>query len=233
MPAVIAPQPAEARAVLDAEAARLGAPRVVVGSDVVMSVDDHDRMAVTLGERSVQEPDDALRGAHQRQNAAVVAATLWALADAGKRVNVGRGAFEARWPGRLERIEADGKAWLLDAAHNPDGCRALARHLRERVPDRPRVLLFGAMADKDWPSMLEALRPEVDALVFSRSPLARAEDPRRFVERFGGEAIDDIDEAMRRAAGAGALVVVAGSIFLMAEVRARLLGVETDPPIAM
>jgi folylpolyglutamate synthase/dihydropteroate synthase len=52
--------------------------------------------------------------------------------------------------------------------------------------------------------------------------------------RFRGTGVASVEEALSRARaafGAGGLVVVAGSIFLAGEVRARLLGLERDPPV--
>ncbi|HJL16390.1 MAG TPA: cyanophycin synthetase [Sandaracinaceae bacterium LLY-WYZ-13_1] len=210
------------------------------GADPVwISRDAEGRAVIRRGRRTLVDRDGVLAAPHRCENAAVAAAVLWALEARGVPVDVPRGVLEARWAGRLERVTPPGgPAHLLDAAHNPDAARALAGVLA-RADERPRVLLFGAMADKDWPAMLDALRPVVEAIVFSRSPLPRAEDPHVLSARAGdrpAEAVVDVDEAMARAAaraGPDGLVVVAGSLFLMAEVRARLLGLASDPPIAM
>lgn len=249
-PAVIAPQRPEALDVIEREAARIGAPLVRVGHEVLLDGGSPETIVVRSFARQV-ELAPRLKGAHQRDNAATAVAALWALEERGFAVDVKRAVETVRWPGRLERIErvepvdgVDGEpAFLLDAAHNPDGCEALARHLEEAAPERPRVLLFGAMADKDWPAMLAILAPAFDAIVFSAALLSRAERPETLaaeVARLGlplnvvvGE---DVYAAMVRAralAGPRGLVVVAGSLFLMAEVRARLLRVAVDPPIAM
>jgi hypothetical protein len=68
---------------------------------------------------------------------------------------------------------------LLDAAHNPNGAEGLAAFLRTRAPEK-RVLLFGAMADKDWRAMLQTLAQVVDAFVFVAPEMKRAERPERF-----------------------------------------------------
>ena len=107
---------------------------------------------------------------------AVADAVLDALAEAGI-ATVGpaarrRGYANARWPGRLELIEArpDGsgrtREVLLDGAHNPAGAAALAQALddlrpflaggSERRPP-PITLIIGAMADKDVAGVVSAL----------------------------------------------------------------------------
>jgi dihydrofolate synthase/folylpolyglutamate synthase len=236
-PAVIAPQRPEALAVLEQEAARVGAPLSRVGHEVLLDVvSDSGTIVVRGGERRV-ELAPRLAGAHQRDNAATAVAALWALEERGFAVDVRRAVETVRWPGRLERIDG-APPFLLDGAHNPDGCEALARHL-EAVEERPRVLVFGAMADKRWPAMLAILGSLFDSFVFSAASLSRAERPETLaaeIPELNGEVAPDVDAAVARArelAGERGLVVVAGSLFLMAEVRARLLGVATDPPIAM
>lgn len=208
VPVAIGAQPPEARRVIEATARALGAP--ILGP---VPVDFTPR----------------LRGAHQRDNAIVAATVLRALEP--HRVDVRAAIEDVEWPGRLERIDR----FLLDAAHNQDGCASLAAFL-EGEERRRRVLLFGAMADKDWRAMLSVLRPHVDALVFAAPLLSRAERPENLAAAFGGEPAASIDRAIERSkvlAGDEGEVIVAGSIYLMGEVRARLLGLPTDPPIAM
>jgi dihydrofolate synthase/folylpolyglutamate synthase len=84
--------------------------------------------------------------------------------------------------------------------------------------------------------MLDLLRPHVDALIFSRAHTPRAESARVLADRYGGEAIERVPSALARArklAGKRGLIIACGSIFLMAEVRARVLGVQADPSIAL
>jgi dihydrofolate synthase / folylpolyglutamate synthase len=165
----------------------------------------------------------ALAGAHQLRNAAVAAAAVGALAPrfpvAAEAVE--RGILCARWPGRLETVRrrrGDGPL-VLDAAHNPEGAAALAASLDDVAPARPRVLVFAAMADKDWRTMLATLAPHFDRVVFAPLEMPRAEAPARFVEAVpagvvaasGPDALDLAEEA----ASAHGSIVVAGSIFLL------------------
>ena len=180
-----------------------------------------------------------LAGAHQLRNAATAITTLWLARERGLAIDddaIRAGVEGARWPGRLETI-AGAPSLLLDAAHNEEGARALAAHLAARGPER-RVLLFGAMRDKAWPSMLEALAPQIDRAVYVAPALGRAEDPAVIAARgaIAGEVCSDVEGGLVRAralAGPDGLVVVAGSIFVLAAARAAALGIEQEPPIAM
>jgi dihydrofolate synthase/folylpolyglutamate synthase len=131
-----------------------------------------------------------------------------------------------RWPARLERI-AD---VLLDAAHNPQAARALARVLGGETP----VLLVAVSADKDAGGILAPLVPLARAVVVTEAPSPRAMPAARLAAHApGATAVPDWREALARArelaAGWGGLVVVCGSIFLAGAVRAALLGEEVDP----
>lgn len=214
VPAVVAhAQPAEAMAALRDEAARRDAPFHVAAPS--------------------WEGPIALRGAHQQGNAALAAAALRLLDAAGVRADeasIREGIASARWPGRMEEVAGV----LLDGAHNPDGAAALAAALPMLHPSRPVELVFGVLSDKDHEGMLAALAPAVRRihLVAPDSPRARA--PRTYLPaaRGLGTEVDvhgSLPEAIScaRAAGRdGALVCVAGSLYLVGEARVLLTGEE-------
>jgi dihydrofolate synthase/folylpolyglutamate synthase len=186
----------------------------------VVFVDDRDRAAVA-------SIPIGLAGDHQRENAAVawrIAAEL-GIAEEARRA----GLASVRWPGRFERVAG---GYILDGAHNPDGARALVNALRDT---KVGAIIFGALADKQWPEMLETLRA-VDCPRFFVAPHGRAAvDPAELARRFGGTPCASIDEALaaaRRAAG-DVDVVVCGSLYLVGEARAKLLGLPLDPPVAL
>jgi dihydrofolate synthase/folylpolyglutamate synthase len=181
-----------------------------------------------------------LEGEFQKDNARVAAelgVRLGASPDA-----IERGLASARWPGRLERIDTsfrDGpqRRFLIDAAHNPDGAHALARHLRSlAVSPAETALVFGTLGDKDWPAMLDALAPLAGARVYvaPQGGSRPAIDPAALAARHAGRAAPGVAAALERAVACGAsLVVVAGSLVLVGEARALLLGLPRDPPVAL
>jgi dihydrofolate synthase/folylpolyglutamate synthase len=140
------------------------------------------------------------------------------------------GIASARWPGRMEEVGGV----LLDGAHNPDGAAALAAALPVLHPSRPVELVFGVLSDKDHEGMIAALAPAVRRLHLVAPDSPRARDPGSYVQvaRAIGADADvhaSLPEALacaRAAALDGALLCVAGSLYLVGEARRRLAGEE-------
>jgi dihydrofolate synthase / folylpolyglutamate synthase len=98
------------------------------------------------------------------------------------------------------------------------------------------VLLFGAMRDKDHRRMLATFDGRVDHRVYAAPATPRSERPERLAKIREGTVARSVRDAVLRAkrvAGSEGLVVVAGSIFLLSEVRALVKNLRTDPPIAL
>jgi dihydrofolate synthase/folylpolyglutamate synthase len=124
---------------------------------------------------------------------------------------------------------------VLDAAHNPDGARALAEALPEVAGEAPIVACLAILADKDAAPILAALAPRLEAAVCTELPserLARAGRPSataleatrlEALARTAGvqrvEAVDEPEAALRRAlaiAGElGGVALVTGSHYLL------------------
>ena len=181
----------------------------------------------------------SLPGAHQAANAAVAVglSEFAALTFPQVLPVIGKGLSSAAWPGRLERIDRDGKLVVLDCAHNPHGADGLVSYVRAQgwLPERV-VLVFGALADKAWTTMLDMVGPLAERRVYA-SPKGRAPASlSEMAERFAGETVSEPRDAIHRAiawARPGDVVLVVGSIFLVGEVRAELLGLECDPIVAL
>ena len=72
-------------------------------------------------------------------------------------------------PGRVQLLEGD-PPLILDAAHNPDGARALAEALPEAVGEAPVVACLAILAEKDAAGVLAALAPRLEARRLHRAP---------------------------------------------------------------
>jgi dihydrofolate synthase/folylpolyglutamate synthase len=111
-------------------------------------------------------------GPFQRRNFAVALAATRAMLggiDVEAAENVAR---KLELPGRLERREGD-PPLVLDAAHNPDGARALAEALPEVAGDSPVVACLAVLEGKDASAMIAALAPVIRHAVCTQLPAER------------------------------------------------------------
>jgi len=177
------------------------------------------------GYRDLELP---LCGEHQLENAEAAVLALEALAERGLPLDQHRireGLARVSWPGRLELVPGT-PPLLFDCAHNPDGARSLAGYL-EREVDLPVTLLFGVMGDKNVEEMTSLLFPRALRVVITRPNYNRSIEPAeaaRIGGRFAAELHLEPDPVRalplaRRLAGPGGLVVVAGSIFLVSDIK--------------
>lgn len=178
-----------------------------------------------------------LPGLYQTANVRV-AARLGVHLGANE-ASVTKGLASATWPGRFETIEHTTGAVLLDAAHNPDGMLAFVASLgaiKARFAGSPMVLVFGALADKEWGEMIDIAAKHFEHRVYTVPKGRAAVRPDILRERHDGIIDEDPSHAYRTAraiAGEKGLVVVAGSIFLVGEIRGELLGIPSDPVVAL
>jgi dihydrofolate synthase / folylpolyglutamate synthase len=148
-------------------------------------------------------------GRFQRRNFTVACAAAEAFLGELDRERVANVAATIEIPGRLERI-ADDPPTYLDAAHNPDGARALAEAIPELAAARPVIAVLAILADKNTTAMIEALAPFLAYAVCTELPDTPAAD---------GPKTPDMDRfsARRRAFGAGGLARTCNEIGLAAE----------------
>ncbi len=177
----------------------------------------------------------ALRGRHQAYNAAVAVTAAWQLRKAGVPISddaIRRGLGSVHWPGRLEIVRHDPLV-VLDGAHNPGGAQAAAEAIAELFPVlRPRRVVLGVLADKDVPGVVGPLVADMEMVVATRPDSKRAlalDELARYVQKANPKALitvePDIATALRRGLdglGAGGLLVVAGSLYLVGPARSVL-----------
>ena len=170
-----------------------------------------------------------LRGRHQKHNASVALAALEVLQDrfpvAEEAVRTGLATVE--WPGRLE-VMLEKPTVVIDGAHNGEGILALVEAL-EVYRGRKIKLLFAAMSDKDWRLMLTCLSGVVAEAIFTKVAMERSTDPAELEKDFAGKMATrshaDSQAALRLLIDEsvpGDVIVVAGSLYLIGEVRPML-----------
>jgi len=225
-PAVSAGQPLEAAAVLQKKALNLGISLWRPGRDYRYESRDVRPFCYQGPRWAVRAGDLALKGHHQRTNAALASALLEAAAQAGLRVephHVEAGLRTARWPARLEQF---GNV-LVDGAHNPHAVGAVVRALPDLLAGRQAHVVFGALQDKDTAAMLGLLAPVAESMHYCAPDSPRAIPPAALAALQPGNVYRSVGAALeggRRAAGRDGVVLCLGSLYLAAEVRSLLLG---------
>jgi dihydrofolate synthase/folylpolyglutamate synthase len=173
----------------------------------------------------------ALRGPHQRQNAALAIAASRALGEHGVPFRDGairRGLRQLRWPGRFEIVPGR-PPLVLDGAHNDGSAEALAVAIRAELHGRRVRLIIGMMRDKDARAVARALAPIASAVYATRPDSPRAAEPAavaRSFHRVPVRAFNDLRSALdaaRADARPDETLCVTGSLALVGEAR-DLLG---------
>jgi len=214
----------DARAVIEAKAAEVGATIVSLGSP---------------------EPIAGAPLAYPR--VALVGSNLAVAVTVARELGIepelmAKGIEQTTWPGRNELLHRSGQELtLLDCAHNPDGAVALSHALDPSVlgdieSRKEIVLVFGALNTKNWRAMLRRLEGVAGHRVYVAPPISKGVDPHEIAAFLPGEVANSVAEALARAralVGPRGVVVVTGSTFLVGAARALLLNLPTDPPVAL
>jgi len=225
VPCVVGPQPDEALEVIEAQAARLGAPLIAYGQHWHVS-EERGRM-VYQDERGLLDlPLPNLAGAHQIQNAGAALAAL-------RQLGLDEAACEAavtsaHWPARMQRlktgplVEAAPRAELwLDGGHNAAAGQALGAHLA-RLPKRPTHLICGMLNTKDVTGYLRPLAAQAQSLTAVSIPgepntLAAGETAEAAASvGLPAETADSVLAAVQKLAAAEpqARILICGSLYL-------------------
>jgi dihydrofolate synthase/folylpolyglutamate synthase len=224
----------EAAAVIRRCAAERGAALVEAMTDTSVEAD----MVAGRARFTLQTPADSygpvtlgLRGEHQIGNAIVAVRLLEVAAASGMAVTrtaIEQGLTTAEWPARLELLTIErGRRVLLDAAHNPEGARALAAYLTRWHPERP-PLVIGVMRDKNVADIAHTLLPVVSSVIATAAPTPRAIPAADLAHHLRAAGAGDVRTeadpmlAIDAAFTVADTICVAGSIFLAGAVRDEL-----------
>ena len=164
----------------------------------------------------------AMRGEHQRSNAALALSVALDVVDLAPE-DCMEALASAQMPARFQEVRPRVYA---DVAHNPAKMGALAATIDEELPGGHVVLVVGIVEKKDHAAVLAPLAGVVSGAVFTRSRY-RGADPSLLQDVWGGlegscpsQVVESPREALARAselAGEEGFVVVTGSTFVIDE----------------
>lgn len=179
--------------------------------------------------RNVNGLEIPLPGGHQLSNAALALAALEIAEKNGFTLNdadLRAGVKKTRWDARME-VLCTKPFFLLDGAHNPSGIRVLRRALQKDFSWRRLILIFAALADKDYRKMLQMIAPLAALTLLPPLQTGRAIPARQLahvMRELGCEAIvtRSVDRAVHKAlevAGEGDMICALGSLYLAGEIK--------------
>ena len=174
-----------------------------------------------------------LQGDHQLSNAALALAAIelcekkgFSIADTA----IYAGLKNTHWEARLEVLQNQ-PLFLLDGAHNPAGISVVCRTLKKDFSYRRLILIFGALADKNYRRMLQKIIPLASTIILTQLKTKRAvpvNDIMETVKKMGYPAIvtDNVKQAIERAQALAKkqdLICATGSFYLAGEIKQAFL----------
>ena len=238
---VIALQAPEAASAIDEVCQRLDARVIQVGRDVtweLIAADFHSQEFTVRGRLGDYRLTTPLLGTHQLINGATAVAALEALREQDHEVPdeaMVQGFAEVSWPCRME-VLAESPVIMADGAHNLSSMETLLDSLPRYMGHQRLILIAGFSRDKSIKEMVRCIGDH-NPLVFataSRHPRSlAAEDVADLFARQGMSAVScsspaDALRAALEAANDDDLVLATGSLFVAAEVREAVLGIEPE-----
>jgi dihydrofolate synthase/folylpolyglutamate synthase len=209
VPVVSAPQQPEGERVIRAQAAESYAPLQLVN-------ETYDRSPV------------ALRGQHQKLNAALALAAIRAASIHVDEKAIVRGLAAIGWPARFQNWD---ERIIIDGAHNPGAARVLAKTWREVFGCQKATLVLAVLSDKDLCGICEALAPIADSVLLPKIRSERAAAPEELAKVVSNitpplpySITPTIGEALKHALAKPNPILITGSLHFAGEVLAHLRG---------
>ncbi len=227
---VVGPQEEAALEVIEARAARVGAPLFVHGQHW-HAFEERGRLIYQDETGLLDLPLPALPGPHQIQNAGAAIAALRLLGFDAEACEAA--VTRAEWPARMQRLRrgplaesAPGVELWLDGGHNPAGGAAVAATLA-RLPERPTHLICGMINTKDeagYMRPLATVAQSLTAITIPEEPNSQPAEVTEAAARAAGFArtatAPSVAAALATLAAADptARVLICGSLYLAGKV---------------
>jgi dihydrofolate synthase / folylpolyglutamate synthase len=231
-PVVVAEQRPEVLGVIQERCEQIGCAPLLVGKDIrvtdVSKQNEFPRVAIETPHNQYNL-SCWLLGDFQNQNLAVAVGLAEYLAKQNKFLlkpeAVERAAKSVFWPGRFEIVSAQ-PIVVLDCAHNPDSAKHLAMSVEKNF-NRKVTLILGISADKDWRAILMNLKPIAKDVCLTQAKNPRAlefplDETKVIFKESPVNKISTVRDAVTQTlakAGPDDILVVTGSVFVVAEAR--------------
>ena len=186
----------------------------------------HNSLGATQPTREFDMP---LIGEHQLENARTAYTALQIMREQGFHIseeNIRDGFQKMDWPGRMEVISRE-PLIIVDGAHNRDSFRKFRETIDAYLPDKKKILIFGASEDKEVELMLGRVQSSLDELIITKAQHPRALEGKiiaakakkmKIKYRVTDSVEDALDLAVKKA-DKNTVILAAGSIFIAGAVK--------------
>ncbi|HTH18454.1 MAG TPA: folylpolyglutamate synthase/dihydrofolate synthase family protein [Candidatus Udaeobacter sp.] len=209
VPAVSAPQQSQAEKVIRARADEFGSP--------IQFINDTYKTAPV-----------ALRGEHQKRNAALAIAAIQAANIHLDEKAIVHGLASIEWAARFQKWD---ERTIIDGAHNPCAARTLAQAWREVFGDQKATLVLAVLSDKDLRGICQALAPIAASILLPMIRSERAAAPAELAKLLSiitpslpCSITSSIADALTLARANPNPILITGSLHFAGEVLAHLHG---------
>jgi dihydrofolate synthase / folylpolyglutamate synthase len=209
VPVVSAPQRSEGERVIRARVTESCAPLQLVN-------EAYDRSPV------------ALRGQHQKMNAALAIAAIRAANIHVAEKAIVRGLAAIGWPARFQNWD---DRTIIDGAHNPSAARVLAQTWCEVFGCQKATVMLAVLSDKDLRGICEALAPITESVLLPKIRSERAAAPEEVAKVVSNitpplpySITPTIGKALTHARAKPNPILITGSLHFAGEVLAHLRG---------
>jgi dihydrofolate synthase / folylpolyglutamate synthase len=227
-PIIIGKLPCEAHQVMVTTAAALHAPFYCYGLQFE-TMDYGQFETYVFHEKGIELRglSRQLLGEHQAINMALALTAFTLVAEHLQIVLKEAACIEAinetTVPGRFEQVLPN---IYFDGAHNPASVKALVDVLQQKFSDKKIHFVVGMLADKDVEQAIRMIEPMATKISFIDIPNERALSAEAFfaLSQHSNKAIlKDVVPFLLKGTVEDEMIVVTGSLYLLAHIRAQLL----------
>lgn len=112
--------------------------------------------------------DTGLHGEHQQQNASLAATAISVLGICDENIIL-QGIKNTSWPGRMQKIQVDGRNIWIDMAHNASAAKVAVKAMQQ-MKNTPFHLVFSMRASKDASTFLGAFKDHIESATYIPLP---------------------------------------------------------------
>ncbi len=240
VPVITTADQTEAREVIDRKAKEMNAENYFLDRDFSVvhleSTHNGERFIYTDSEDHIGvEFEISMMGTHQIKNAGLAVAAIKYLTRSHKfdipLSTVTDGLRKANWAGRFEKVSHSPDI-IIDGAHNEQGVAALKQTLINHYGSKRIFLLFAALEDKAYATMMQDLVSVVYEACFTTFDFPRAATAEQLLRESPlensysipswREALQHLKEQLQE----DDILIITGSLYFISEIRKTFQNLE-------